>query len=111
MFCTFWSNSTVLSSDSSGEKHAQPDMGKPEEECESADPGSKGTMAPPPPPDRGAAADTSAATAPGDDLVTVVSAPPLASAEHVSFCSLFSVVGCAQALPMGVAPESICDYL
>ena len=147
MFCTFWSNSTVLSSDSSGEKHSHPDMGKPEEECESADPGSKGTMAPPPPPRRGIAVDTSTATVPGDDLVTIVSAPLLASAEHVSFlffvfccrvrasapdgssprvymrlfivgyrlkplslilsCAL-CMIRCAPALPMGVAPESMC---
>ena len=93
IFCTFWSNSTVLSSDSSGEKHPQPDMGKLEEECESADPGSKGAMAPPPPPSRGIAVDTSTASVPGDNLVTIVSVPPLASAEHVSYfvlCFLLS---------------------
>ena len=93
MFCTFWSNSTVLSSVFSSEKRAQPDMGKQEKEFESVDPGSKGTMAPPPPPDRGAATDTSAATAPGDDHVTIVSAPLLASVEHVSrftLCFLLS---------------------
>ena len=136
-----------FSSDSSGEKHPQPDMSKPEEECESAHPSFKGTMAPPPPPNHGTAVDTSVATAPGDGLVTIVSAPSLASVEHVS-CLLFAfccrvrvsapdgssprvymrlfIVGyrlkplslilscalcmirCAPALPMGVAPESMC---
>ena len=94
MFCTFWSNSTVPSSDVSDEKRPQPDMGKPEDECESADPGSKGAMAPPPPPSRGTAVDTSTATVPGDNLVTIVSAPPLASGEHVnSFVLCFLLSG------------------
>ena len=109
MPCSSRGNLAVFFSDSSGGKHPQQDTSKPEEECESTDPGDKGAMAPPPPPNRDVAVDTSAVTVAGDDLVTIISAPPLASAEHVSFCSLLSVVGCAQVLPMRVAPESICD--
>ena len=70
-------------SDSSGEKHPWPDAGQTGEECESADPGSKGVMAPPPPPDRDAAVVTLAVRDLGDNLLTIASTP-LASAEHVS---------------------------
>ena len=73
----------VFFSDSSGEKHPRPDAGQPGEECESADPGLKGAMAPPPPPDRDATVGTPTASGPGDNLVTIVSTP-LASAEHVN---------------------------
>ena len=84
-------------------------MDKPEEECESADPSLKGTMAPPPSPNHGIVLGIPSTTAPGDNLVTIVSTPPLASAEHVSCLFFLSNIGRALALPMGVAPESICD--
>ena len=97
---------TVFFSDDSGERHPQPDAGQPGEECESADLGLKGATDPSPSPDRDAAVGTPAASGVGDNLATIVSTP-LASAEHVSF--LFYLLCCrgAQALSMGVAPESI----
>ena len=77
----------VFFSDSSGEKHPRLDAEHPGEECESADPSSKGATAPPLLPDRDAAVGTPIASGPGDNLVTIVSTP-LASAEHVSFLVL-----------------------
>ena len=44
-------------------------------------------------------------------LDTISTGPPLSSAKHVSYCLLSSVIRCATALPMGVAPKSMCNWV
>ena len=83
-----------------------PDTGRQTDEGDSAEARRAETTAPPPSSDPDIAPAATASTL-GDALVTIASASPLASDEHVSSEYLFFCIGCATALLMGVAPESI----